>query len=62
MQVLNVEEMGSYSKIDLRDVLWWKSMKDACIPRASIIAKFLKKGCISLVARGKPFCTTRKHD
>ncbi len=29
MQALDVEEMESSSKIDLRDVLWWKSIKDA---------------------------------
>jgi hypothetical protein len=30
MQVLDVEEMESSSKMDLRDVSWWMSIKDAC--------------------------------
>jgi len=29
MWVLDVEEMESTSKIDLRDVLWWTSIEDA---------------------------------
>jgi hypothetical protein len=28
MQALDVDEMESSSKIDLKDVLWWKSIKD----------------------------------
>jgi hypothetical protein len=34
MQALNAKEMESSSKIDLRDVLWWKSIKNACRPKA----------------------------
>jgi hypothetical protein len=30
MRALDVEEMESSSKIDLRDVSWWKSIKNAC--------------------------------
>jgi hypothetical protein len=40
MQALDVEEMESSSKIDLRDVLWWKSIKNVYRLGALIIAKF----------------------
>jgi hypothetical protein len=62
MWVLNVEEMESSSKMDLRDVSWWKSIKDACRFGVLIIVKLLKERCISLVARGKPFHVAHKHD
>jgi hypothetical protein len=39
MQALNVEELESSSKIDLRDVSWWMSIKDACRPGVPVIAK-----------------------
>jgi hypothetical protein len=58
----NVEEMESSSKIDLRDVSWWMSIKDVCRLEASITAKLSKEGCISLVVGGRPFHTTCKHD
>jgi len=61
MQVLDAELMESSSKIDLRDVSWWKPIKDAYRPKVLIIAKFSKKMCISLVARGRPFCAPRKQ-
>jgi hypothetical protein len=53
MWALEVEEMEPSSKIDLKDVLKWKSIKDACRFGALIITKFSKKGCISLVAGKK---------
>jgi hypothetical protein len=62
MRALNAEEMESFSKIYLRDVSRWMSIKDACIPNASIITKLLKKQCISLIARGSPSHATCKHD
>jgi hypothetical protein len=62
MWVLDVEEMKSSSKIDLRDVLWWMSIKDACKPGGLIIAKFLEERCISLVVGRRQFCVTRKCD
>jgi hypothetical protein len=37
----------SFSKIDLRDVSWWKSIKNAYKLGVLIIAKFLKKRCMS---------------
>jgi hypothetical protein len=30
MWALDVKEMESLSKIDLKDVSWWMSIKDAC--------------------------------
>jgi hypothetical protein len=62
MQALDVEEMESSSKIDLRDVSWWKFIKNVCRPGALIIAKLSKEGCISLVAGGRPFHVAHKHD
>jgi hypothetical protein len=49
MQVLNAKEMESFSKIDLRDVSWWKSIKDVCRPKVVLTTIYLKEGCISLV-------------
>jgi len=34
MRALDVEEMESFSKINLRDVSWWMSLKEACRPGA----------------------------
>jgi hypothetical protein len=62
MQTLDAEEMESSSKIDSRDVSWWMSIKEACILRALVIAKFSKERCISLAAGGKPSHATCKHD
>jgi hypothetical protein len=39
MGALDVEEMELSSKIDLRDVSWWMSIKDACRLEMSIILK-----------------------
>ncbi len=62
MQVLDVEEMESSSKIDLRDVLWWMCIKNAYKFGVSIIARFSKEGCISLIVGGRPFRVAHKHD
>jgi hypothetical protein len=59
MQVLFVEEMESSSNIDLKDVSWWMSIKDAYRPKVPITVKLSKEGCISQVARGRPFCAAR---
>jgi hypothetical protein len=48
MWALDVKEMESSSKIDLRDVSWWKSIKNACKPGALVTTKHSKEGCISL--------------
>jgi hypothetical protein len=45
MQVLDVKEMKSSFKIDLKDVSWWMSIKDACRLEVPIIAKLSKEGC-----------------
>jgi hypothetical protein len=62
MQVLNAEEMESSFKIDLTDVSWWMSIKDAYKLGVPIIVKFLKKRCISLTVGGKPFHVAHKQD
>jgi hypothetical protein len=49
------EEMESYSKIALKNVSWWMSIKDACSLGALIIARLSKEGCIFLAARGRLF-------
>jgi hypothetical protein len=43
MWALDVEEMESSSKIDLRDVLWWKSIKDVYKPRALVTVRLSKE-------------------
>jgi hypothetical protein len=62
MRVLDVEEMESFFKIDLRDVLWWKSIKNVYKPSALVTARLSKEGCISLAARGRPSRVAHKHD
>jgi len=62
MQALDAEKMASSSEIDLKDVSWLKSIKDAYRLRASIIARFSKERCISLATRGRPFQVTHKRD
>jgi hypothetical protein len=46
-QVLDVKEMESSSNMYLKDVSWWKSIKDACKPKVSITVKLSKKGAFS---------------
>jgi len=53
MWAMDVEEMESSSKIDLKDVSWWMSIKDAYRLGALIIVRFSKERCISLVAGGR---------
>jgi hypothetical protein len=55
-------EMESSSKINLRDVSWWKSIKNAYRLGALIIVKLSKEGCISLAIKGKSFHIAHKHD
>jgi hypothetical protein len=60
MRALDVKEMESSSKkIDLGDVLWWKTIKDVYNRGALIIAKLSKRRCISPTIK---FCVTRKQD
>jgi hypothetical protein len=49
---LDVEEIESFSKIDLKDVLWWMFIKDACKPQVPITTKLLKEKCIFLTTGG----------
>jgi hypothetical protein len=49
MQALDVGEMESSSKINLRDVSWWMSIKDAYRPGVLVIVKLFLKRCISLI-------------
>jgi hypothetical protein len=62
MQVLDAEEMESSSKIDLKDVSWWKSIKDVCRPWALVTTRLSKKRCISLATKGRSSCLAYKHD
>jgi hypothetical protein len=62
MWALDVKEMESSSNINLKDVLWWKSIKDAYRLGVLVIARFSKERCISLAIGGRPSHLTRKHD
>jgi hypothetical protein len=62
MRALDVEEINSSYKIDLKDVSKWMSIKDACRFGALVIARPSKQGCISLAIGGKSFHIARKHD
>ncbi len=62
MQALDVEEMESCSKIDLKDVSWCKSIKDTYKLGVMVTIKLLKERCITLVARGRPSHIACKHD
>jgi hypothetical protein len=43
MRALDVEEMESSSKIDLRDVMWWMSIKKTYKHGVPIVTKLSKK-------------------
>ncbi len=62
MRALDAEKMESSSKIDLKDVSWFISMKDAYRPGVLITAKLSKERCILLVIGRRPFYATHKHD
>jgi hypothetical protein len=47
MQALDVKEMESSSKINLRDVLWWMSIKNAYKLGALVLVRLSKERCIS---------------
>jgi hypothetical protein len=59
---LDVEKMEWSSKIALKDVSWWMSIKDAYNLGALVIAKPSKEGCISLAVGGTLSHTTWKHN
>jgi hypothetical protein len=54
--------MESSFKIDLKDMSWWMSIKESHKFRAPITTKISKERYISLIARGRPFHATCKHD
>jgi hypothetical protein len=62
MQVLDVDERESFSKIDLNDVSLWLSTKKTCRLGALITSKLSKERNITLVARSRPFCATCKYN
>jgi len=62
MWALDAKEMESSSKMYLRDVSWWKSIKDACRPKVLITARMSKEGCISLIIGKWPSHIAHKHD
>jgi hypothetical protein len=59
---MDVEEMESSSKIDLKDVLWWMFIRNACRPRVLVTTRFSKKKSISLIVGGRTSHATHKHD
>jgi hypothetical protein len=58
----STKKVESSSKIDLRDVLWWMSIKDAYRLGVLITTKLSKEGCIFLAEGRKPFCIAHKYD
>ncbi len=62
MLTLDDEKMESSSKINLNNVLWCMSIKDAYRHDALVIARLSKKRCISLDVGRRPFCTAHNHD
>jgi len=62
MWALDVEEMESSSKIDLRDMLWWMSIKGACTLGVVVTTKVSKERCIFLAIGGRPSHIAHKHD
>jgi hypothetical protein len=54
--------MKSSSKINLRDVLLWKFIKNAYRFEVQIIAKLSKEGCIFLIIARRPSYVACKHD
>jgi hypothetical protein len=62
MQALDVEKIESSLKINLKDVSWWKSIKDAYKHGVSITTELSKEGCISLVVERRPSHATHMQD
>jgi hypothetical protein len=62
MWVLDVKKVESSSKIDLRDMSWWMSIRNAYKHGAPITIRLSKDGCISLTVRGRSFHIAHKHD
>jgi type IV secretory pathway TraG/TraD family ATPase VirD4 len=49
MRTLDAKKVESSSKINLKDVSWWMSIKDAYRPRALMTTRLSKERYISLV-------------
>jgi hypothetical protein len=62
MRILDAKKMESSSKIDLKDVSWWMSIKDACKLGVLGTVRFSKTKCNSLAIGGGTFCIAHKHD
>jgi hypothetical protein len=62
MRTLDVEEMKSSFKVDLRDVSRLMYIKETCRPRMLVTSKLSKERRISLVIGGKPFHVASRHD
>jgi hypothetical protein len=61
MRALEDEEMESSSKIDLKDVLWWMSIKGAYRLGALVTAKLLKEGCVMPVCMASYMTVNYEH-
>jgi hypothetical protein len=59
---MDVKKMESSSKINLRDVSWWMSIKNACRHGVLIPTRLSKEGCISVIVGGRPFHVAQEHD
>jgi len=53
MRALEAKEMESSSKINLKDVSWWMSIKDVYRPGALVTTKLSKEKCTFLTTRGR---------
>jgi hypothetical protein len=62
MWALEAKEMESSSKIDLKDVSWWMSIKHVYKPRMQVIVKLSKEGCISLAIGGRLSQAAQRHN
>jgi hypothetical protein len=58
MQALNVEEIELSFKVDIRDVPWWMSIKNACRLEMPITTKLSKEECISPSPRTRTIPST----
>jgi hypothetical protein len=62
MWVLNAKEMESSFKINLKDVLWCMSIKNAYRLGALITIKLSKERCVTLVTEGRLSWGAWKHE
>jgi hypothetical protein len=62
MWTLKAKEIKSSSKIDLKDMLWWMSIKDACKLWTLVTVKLSKERCISIIMGKRLSWTAWRHD